>query len=556
MLIYQVNCLAQQYPDDYFASPLEIPIALAGTFGELRNNHFHAGLDIKTQGKTGLNVLAAADGFVSRIKVALWGYGKVLYVTHPNGYTSVYAHLSKFNDEIDAYVKNIQYQKESYETGNIFLKPGQLEVKKGQVIAKSGRTGGFVAPHLHYEIRDTKTAKIINPMFFGLAPKDTKPPTISSIIAYPLDDNSRINNSNTKTILEIKRTDNNNYSTAKITASGTIGFGVNVYDQLNNSLNHNGIFSLEMQVNGKRFYYHDVETFSFAESKYINLLIDYSYYKKYKRRYQKTHKSPENKLSIYDNLHQNGFITVTNNLNYTVKIIAKDFIGNSSSISIPIVGKPSNAIFTKRKDSTAFKIDRTLFNKFTKEKVTVAFPKNTFYEDFYLDFNVEDNLATVHQPMLPLNKNYTLTFDVTEYTEAEKKQLYIANVNQQKYPSYQNTRKKDSIFYTTTKTLGKYTLLSDNQKPKIYKLDFYEGQWLSNYTTITVKIEDSQSGIDSFVATIDDEWILMEYDLRNKKLTYNFSDKKLDGNKHIFKLVVSDNVGNTNSISRTFYRKQ
>lgn len=556
ILLIPITFYAQKkYPTDYFSSPLEIPIVLGGTFGELRNNHFHSGLDIKTQQRDGLNVLAAATGYVSRIRVALWGYGKVIYINHPNGYTSVYAHLSKFNDEIDAYVRKIQYKKKSFETGNIFLKPNELPIKKGEIIALSGSTGGFVPPHLHFEIRDTASEEIINPMFFGISANDTKSPSIKSLIGYPIDENSRIDNANSKSILAITTIDTNNFKTNRISASGKIGFGIEVYDQLNDAYNKNGIFSLEMSVNGKQIYYHDVERISFAESKYINLLIDYPYYQNFDKRFQKTHKVDGNRLTIYKNLVENGIIDIKNGLNYTVIITAKDYNGNNSSVTIPIIGKESNTIFSKPKDSTKYKINRKKFNKFTKENVTIAFPKNTFYEDFYLDFNVTDGIAEIHKPTLPLDKSFTLTFDVSKYSTEEKKQLYIADINNKKYPRYQNTRKKENTFYTTTKTLGNYTLLSDNKSPKIFKLDFSDEQWITNYTTITVKIEDEESGIKNFNAFINDEWILMEYDLKKKQLTYNFSDKKLVGNKHIFKLVVSDNVGNTNSIERAFNRK-
>ena len=184
LLMVSATAFAQNYPLDYFRSPLDIPLRLAGTFGELRNNHFHAGIDIKTNRRIGLPVYATADGYISRIKVAIWGYGKVIYINHPNGYTTVYAHLNKFGDEIQEYVKNIQYEKESYETGNIFPKKDQFIVAKGQIIGYSGRTGGFVAPHLHYEIRNTKTEKIINPLLFGIKIKDSIAPKIKKLIAY------------------------------------------------------------------------------------------------------------------------------------------------------------------------------------------------------------------------------------------------------------------------------------------------------------------------------------------------------------------------------------
>ncbi|MDB4226318.1 M23 family metallopeptidase [Flavobacteriaceae bacterium] len=544
-----------KYPTNYFRSPLDISLHLSGTFGELRNNHFHAGVDIKTKRRTGFPVYATADGYVSRIKVAIWGYGKVIYISHPNGYTSVYAHLSKFGDGIQEYVKNIQYQKESYETGNIYPAENEITVKKGQVIAFTGRTGGFVAPHLHYEIRDTKTEHIINPLLFGLKIKDSIAPRINKLIAYPIGEGSRINRSVKKQTLAIKKDSLNNYRTNRISASGSIGFGINVYDLLGKELNKNGVYSIEMKVNGKRHYYHDVETFSFAESKYINLLIDYPYFATYKNRIQKTFREKETKLSIYEDLVKDGFVDVKEGFSYKVEIIAKDFKGNRSSVKIPIIGVKSESILLQEKDTTNYKILKNKFQKFTEGGVTVAFPKNTFYKDIFIDFSVNGKLATIHKPTIPLNKSFTITFDSTMYRKSELNNIYIANINNKKYPYYQNTRKREDKLFTTTKTLGKYTLLIDNELPKIYNLNFKNNNWVSKLNYLTIKISDTQSGIKSYEAFIDDEWILMEYDVKKKKLSYNFNDKKLVGSKHIFKLVVSDNVGNTNTYNATFYRK-
>ena len=544
-----------KYPTNYFRSPLDISLHLSGTFGELRNNHFHAGVDIKTKRRTGFPVYATADGYVSRIKVAIWGYGKVIYISHPNGYTSVYAHLSKFGDGIQEYVKNIQYQKESYETGNIYPAENEITVKKGQVIAFTGRTGGFVAPHLHYEIRDTKTEHIINPLLFGLKIKDSIAPRINKLIAYPIGEGSRINRSVKKQTLAIKKDSLNNYRTNRISASGSIGFGINVYDLLGKELNKNGVYSIEMKVNGKRHYYHDVETFSFAESKYINLLIDYPYFATYKNRIQKTFREKETKLSIYEDLVKDGFVDVKEGFSYKVEIIAKDFKGNRSSVKIPIIGVKSESILLQEKDTTNYKILKNKFQKFTEGGVTVAFPKNTFYKDIFIDFSVNGKLATIHKPTIPLNKSFTITFDSSMYKKSEAEKIYIANINNKKYPSYQNTRKKSDKVFTTSKTLGKYTLLIDNQIPKIYNPNFKNNGWVSQLNFLTIKISDIQSGIKSYEAFIDDEWILMEYDVKKKKLSYNFNDKKLVGSKHIFKLVVSDNVGNTNTYNATFYRK-
>ncbi len=554
-VVTSLQVFSQKYPQNYFRSPLDIPLVLSGTFGELRNNHFHSGIDIKTKQRNGLKVYAVADGYVSRIRVALWGYGKVIYITHNNGYTSVYAHLSKFGKGIEEFVKSVQYKKEQYETGNIYLKPGEITVKKGQIIAYSGSTGGFVAPHLHYELRDSKTEHIINPLLFGLNVMDTITPRVRKLMAYTIDENSRINQSDKNQVLTLKKVRDGEYITNRISASGRIGFGINVYDKLNGAHNKNGVYSIQMLVNDKRVYYHDVETFSFRESKYINLLIDYPHYYKFRNRVQKTHVVQGNKLSIYEDLIENGILDIKEGMNYTVKIIATDISGNQSIVKIPVKGQTSNAIFKRPKDSTDYKIIANQFHKFQKEGVSIAFPKNTFYEDVYLEFDVKDSIATIHEPSIPLDKKFTLTFDVSKYSNEQKEQMFIARIVNKRYLNYQNTKKKNDKFYTTTKTLGKYTLSIDNQKPKIYNLNFRNNQWITNKDQIRVYISDKGSGIKSYRATLDGEWILMEYDLKKKKLVYNFSDKKLVGSKHSFKIVVSDNVGNTNTLSATFYKK-
>ena len=544
----------KKYPKNYFAPPLKIPIILSGTFGELRSNHFHSGIDIKTQGKQGLPIYAAASGYVSRIKVSQYGFGKAIYLKHPNGYTTVYAHLKNFKPAIQKYVKGIQYKKKSYQTGNIFPKQDQFPVTKGQIIGYSGDTGGSGGPHLHYEIRDTKTERIINPLHFGITVADNTAPSIKKIMAYPLNEQSRINNSNLKSILSFKKISENNFISESITASGIIGFGISVFDRLNGALNKNGIYSLEMKVNGSRVYYHDVETFSFSESKYINLLIDYKHYKTYRSKVQKTHKVNANKLSLYEDLINNGKILVEKNASYNVEIIAKDFKNNISSVKIPVRGVESNLVY-KQKDTTNYKIIAKNFQKFTLNNVTVAFPKNTFYEDSFIDFSFNEGIAKIHNKTKPLDKRYTLTFDTSFLNEQQKQQVYIANVTNAKYPRYVATRKKENKIYTTTKLLGDYTLLYDTEKPTIKLYNFNDKQWISKNKTLKVIIKDSDSGIKNYQATIDGAWILMEYNHKKGILTYDFNDKKLVGSKHLFKLVVSDNVGNIKTKTATFFKK-
>ncbi|WP_111707938.1 M23 family metallopeptidase [Lutibacter citreus] len=543
------------FPVNYFKKPLNIPLILSGTFGELRSNHFHSGLDIKTLGKEGLKVTTAAEGYISRIKVSAWGYGKALYITHPNGYTSVYAHLKKFNDKIEAYVKKHQYSKKSFE---IQLFPGvtTLPIKKDEIIAFSGNSGSSGGPHLHFEIRNTKTEKPINPMLFGIDISDAKKPRINTLVGYSLSDNAHINKISKPSQITLIQLKDGGLTTPKIKAYGKIGFGINAYDQLDGAYNKNGLYSLTMLVNGEKVHEFNAVSFSFAESKYINLLIDYERYSKLYQRIQKCFIEPSNKLSLYKKSDSKGYITVEDGLNYNVEIIAKDFKGNKQKITIPIEGKKDSILVKDEIIKTPYKIKFREFNKFQKDEITVAFPKYTFYKDLFLDFEVKDSLVKVHSPTVPLSNYYTLTFNVSKYSEKDKKYMYIASINKKGTTNYVKTIKKSTSFYTSTKYLGNYTLLFDNKEPSVKLINLRNEQWITSFNSIKVKISDSESGIKSYKGEIDGEWILMEYDAKTDTLTYNLNDKKFTEAKHNLKVTVIDNVGNAKTLSATFYRKK
>jgi len=393
-------------------------------------------------------------------------------------------------------------------------------------------------------------------MLFGITVNDSKKPRVNSVMGYVLSDNSHLNQLNIPSKISFRKLKNGDLLANKITAYGTIGFGINTFDQLDGAYNKNGIFSLETFVNGKKIHEFKATSFSFSETKYINLLIDYEYFANNKQRIQKTFVEPLNKLGLYKKSLKNGYIKIEDGLSYTVQLVVKDFKGNSQKITIPISGKQSDVLNNSAEQITPYPISHTKFNKFVSNGVSVAFPKYTFYNDFYLDFEVNDSVAKVHLPTVPLHKKYTLTFDVSKYNTIEKKQLYIASLNKIDKPTYVKTVKKDSTFYTSTKTLGKFSLLTDNEIPTIKLKNFKDGQWVTHFKTLQVKIADNESGIKSYRAEIDGEWILMEYNVKNGVLTYNLSDKKFVEAKHKFKVTVTDNVGNTNTVSATFYRKK
>jgi murein DD-endopeptidase MepM/ murein hydrolase activator NlpD len=542
------------YPKDYFISPLEIPLVLSGTFGELRSNHFHAGLDIKTQKVVGHKVVSSADGYVSRINVSLWGYGNALYITHPNGYTTVYGHLQKFSPEIDAYVRKKQYEKESF-TIRLYPKPSELKVSKGDLIALSGNSGSSGGPHLHYEIRDVKS-NTINPMFFGITVPDHKNPTIQNAFAYSKNDGSQVNQSAKAVQLVFNRQYDGDLLANTIYAHGEIGFGINAYDRLDGAINRNGLYSLEMMVNGDKVFQFTANKFSFNESRLINSYIDFERLIKLKQRVQKCfveHKI--NDLSLYKKLEDNGFIYVKDSMEYNVSITARDFEGNKTKLIIPIKGKKDSIIIPKEIEKTPHFFKANTANSISDSLITAYFPKNIFYEDFYFDYSNENGIVKLHNSSVPVHKSFRLTFDVSKFSAEELKTLHIAKKNRYGKLNYVSTKRKDNTLYTLSKGLGEFTLISDNYKPTVRAVGFKNEQWLTKFSKLKIKIHDKGSGIKTYRAELDGNWIRMALNPKNGILTYDFSDKPLVGTLHNLKVVVTDNVNNSTTFTTKFNKK-
>ena len=541
------------YPQDYFNSPLEVPLILSGTFAELRSNHFHSGLDIKTQQRTGLKVKASANGYVSRIKVSHYGYGKVLYITHPNGYTTVYAHLQKFAPDIQAYIKKHQYEKESYEI-ELFPSAEILPITKNSLIAYSGNSGGSGGPHLHYEIRDKKE-RPINPLLFGIDIKDSTNPIIKSIYAYPLDKNSFVNKSNTKQKLHLIPLKNGDYTIKNIEAYGNIGFGIETIDRQDLAANSNGVYNIQTFLNGRRNFELDFRKFSFGETKHINQLIDYEHYATKKKRIQKLFKK-NTPLSLYKSIINNGYLPIQDSTYSVYKIRVADYKNNEAWVTINIKGSKNGISEPQKKQTTPYHIKANKATSLKEEKVSVDFYKDTFYDDFYMDFEVKNDTLTLHKNVMAAKKRFNITYDVSSYTNEDKSKLYIARLlGYKKQPAYTSTKRKGDLLTARTKTLGTFTLASDTIKPKITPVNFKSGQWLSKYRYLKIKIDDEQSGISKYRATINGKWILMEYDYKTKILTHDFNDGIITDTKNNLKVIVTDNVGNNSTFETLFYRK-
>ncbi len=545
-----------QYPKNDFIPPLTIPLSLSGTFGELRSNHFHSGLDFRTQQKEGLDVIAVADGYVSRIKISAFGYGKAVYITHPNGYTSVYGHLLKTAPKIDAYLKKQHYAQESFEL-DIFPKPDELTVKQGDVIALSGNTGGSGGPHLHFEYRDTKTEKIINPLFFGLDTgiKDTRPPVINEIVVYPLGENTLVNQSQIPIPIPISLQKDGSYLATKVLASGKIGVGVNTFDQSNNNYGKNGVYKIQATLDGMPSFQAEFNTFSYDETRYINAYIDYYRFKKMNQRVQKLFYTRKYPLSLVSADQNNGIISVENGFNRTYKLEVSDFHGNKTVVTIPIQYSSLPVKIPKKEHRTNYFIKSGTDHNFTKDNVSVFIPENTFYDDFYLDFDVKNGTLTLQDEATPVHSNLSISFQNDLIPVSERSKYFIATVKGGKI-TYNATKSKDDVFSTWTRNLGQFQLIKDSIAPQIKPLNFQEGKWLSKQNDLQLTISDDLSGIKSYSGFLNGKWVLFDYDYKSNKLVHDFSDNIVIEGRNELKIVITDNVGNSTIFESHFFRSQ
>lgn len=554
ILLAPLFLFSQDYPQDTFQSPLGIPLDLSGSFGELRSNHFHSGLDFKTTGKEGLPVYAAGDGYVSRIKISTFGYGKAIYITHPNGYTSVYGHLQKANGAIQDYIKKRHYQEKSYEI-EMYLYPTELPVKKGDIIAYSGNTGGSGGPHLHFEFRDTKSEQIINPMHFGFKKviKDERKPIIQGVVAYPID-STIVNNSQKPINISFSKQADGSYLSIKVKANGKVAFGINAYDFCTNGYNKNGLYKVKAYLNGVLQYQYGFDSFAFDESRYINNFIDYERFHEMGQRVQKLFQLSEYPLSVVSGNKKDGIIKVQPNTNYNYKVELYDFHGNKVDLVIPIEFAFQETKIAKTIQKTPYYIKAKTESIFEKNNVSVYVPENAFYNNFYMNFDVSNDIVTLHDDSVPVHKNITLTFnDVVGLTEEQLSKTYIATLDGYKL-DYNNTYRKGNSFSVKTKTLGKYKLAQDTAPPRIYNVNFVEGKKLTDQKTISVSVTDLHSDIDTYNGYLNGKWILMEYDYKTKKLTHNLDDKIYVEGRNDLKIVVTDNLQNSTTFESYFLK--
>lgn len=544
----------KEYPKNYFQSPLEIPLNLSGNFGELRTNHFHAGIDIKTEQREGLNVLAAAEGYVSRIKVAPAGYGYALYIDHPNGYTTVYGHLLRYAPNIDEYVKNQQYDLESFSV-DLFPEKGLLPVTKGEVVGLSGNSGSSGGPHLHFEIRETATEKLVNPLLFGLVVKDKIPPSVSHVWLVPLTDSSWVNGARLPVVLETKG--GGLKTTTLPNVYGDVGFAITTVDMLDGNSNRCGVYRIELFVDGLQVYGQRMDRLDFATNRAMNAHTIYERFKKDRSSIHGSYRLPGNPLDIYDNLVNDGVISFRDGKAHACEYRLLDIMGNESRVkfnvqSLTAPGKP----LPSKAHLAHWDWERD--NAIETERVRISMKANTLYENLDLDITETTKIANsvgpaylIASPYEPAHNAYSLALKADKVKPGYERKTTVVRWDPDKNKLIAEASKFENGWISAEPMyLGYFALMTDTVKPGISVVDF--AAIMKGKKSFSFKISDGLSGIDQIIPRIDGKWALMEYDAKNSRLTYYFNSRYIAPGEHQFELTVIDAVGNEKKFNGRF----
>lgn len=544
-IILTQNITAQEN----YRYPLDIPLSLSANFGELRPNHFHSGIDLKTQQVINKPVYSIQDGYVSRISVSPWGYGLALYIVHTTGHMSVYGHLEKFAPKIASYVKDKQYELESFRV-DLEVQKDSILIEKGELIAYSGNTGSSFGPHVHFEIRSGDGATAIDPLpFYKNQTKDTEPPQIKAIAIYPIEGRGVVNGKNTPVRRNIAAT---KAGKNPIQAWGIIGIAVNAIDKMNGASNIYGVKTVRLFCDETEVFSSDISSFNFGQTRMINSLTDYSYWYKHKTFYMKSFIEPGNKLPIYKTIN-NGYINIDEEKTYKFKYELEDLFGNKQTHEFNVIGKkqdipdyPPCSLFMTWEYN----------NYYLNDNFKLIIPKGYLYDDIGFVLNSSSSekhfspIYSVHNKHIPLDSYCNMTINIANDTLTNKSQYGIVRVIEDK-ESWIGGVYEDGKITARIRELGhKYAVSKDITPPKITPVN--PERWVSQ-RKIVMRMSDNNSGIKSYKGLIDDKFVLFVNDSKNPNYTYHFDSERIEkGKSHKFTFTATDMCGNTSTYEYDF----
>ena len=544
-----------------FASPLDIPLVLSGNFGELRSDHFHSGVDFKTQGVTGKNVYSVADGYVSRIKIQTLGYGNSIYITHPDGLTSVYGHLESFTDSITNYVRAYQYQKKTH-TLDIYPDKELFKVAKGEKIAFSGNTGSSGGPHLHFELRGTASQHPLNALKYGFNVRDKLPPQLYHLFVYPIGETSHGKYAEPK-VIALKK-ENGEYRIGPsdtLILKGRIGFGLEANDFLDDANNQCGVFTIELLINELPYYMFRIDEFSFAESSYINAHTDYRAKTEKNKKIHLLYRKSNNRLSLYPHLKDNGLFTFPSGETSKVEVRVSDTYGNSSELIFYVRGS-APVLMSQKADSLSNPIFKwNTPNYYENGQIRLMIPANSLYEDYQFNYARTDIGYQKVYPFThylgdsftPLHKPADVSFSGEMIPLHLRSKTFVAAVNGANDINCLSSTWSGNRISARIKKLGKYTIVIDSVAPAITPLNIRQGSNMTHESSIRFAVTDELSGVSEYQGYIDDEWVLFEYDPKDDLIRHSFdATRTISGIDHDLKLIVRDTAGNQKTYQTRF----
>ncbi|HYK45656.1 MAG TPA: M23 family metallopeptidase [Parafilimonas sp.] len=557
-LAFFVRLSAQSnYPQGYFRDPLAIPIQLAANFGELRPDHFHMGLDIRTESKENLPVYAAADGYVSHIRIEKNGYGRAIFITHPNGYTTLYAHLNRFFDGLETYVKEKQYNDEKWNQ-DFSIPKGLFPVAKGQFIAYSGNTGASQGPHLHFEIRDTKTGNNINPLLFGFDVPDDIPPVIYSLSWY--DRRYSIYSVHPQPVPIVKT--NETYATrdsiVKI-SSPVFSFGINMEDLNNTSPFRYGVYHAALRMDDSLLFEFKLNNFLYDDSRYVNASMDYSTWVSNDRGIQHLSVLPGNRLQIFTHTGSDGKILLKDSSVHTIQILVSDENENESIIQ-----------FLVRYDDSLQKqysipAGATVCMPLGQNNVETAHAKLHFDEKAFYDavpFVINESEAqtsnqvspTIHAAsyLIPVHSAYDISIKVTKpFPDSLKDKVVMKLITGSSKRIATGEWENDRMLGSFDE-LGDVSLVIDTIAPAVTPVGWRNGSVVKSKQNLIVSCKDDQSRIETFRAELDGSWLM--FSRKNDYFIYTF-DEHCSGGGHNLVITATDVAGNSTTRSFNFVKQ-